>query len=90
MLENIRYQVEMCENFDGFMLYHSSASGTGSGLTSHLAERLSVEYGKTSKFAYTVWPSPKMSTSVIEDYEAVWSIPLLMEHTNIAVIVDNE
>ena len=72
------------------MLYYSSAGGTGSGLTSLLAERLGAEYVKKSKFAYTVWPSPKMSTSVIEDYEALLTYKLLQDDIQVAALVDNE
>ena len=61
------------------MLYYSSAGGTGSGLTTLIAERLGTEYEKKSKFAYTVWPSPTMSTSVIEDYEALLTYDLFQE-----------
>ena len=39
IMDGIRHQVEMCDNFDGFMLFYSSAGGTGSGLTSLLAQR---------------------------------------------------
>ena len=80
----------MCDNFDGFMLYYSSAGGTGSGLTTLLAERILQEYKKKSKFVYTVWPSPKMSTSVIEDYEALLTYDLLRDYNQVAALVDNE
>ena len=42
----IRLEVERCESFQGFMVHHSICGGTGSGYTSYLAERLSVDYGK--------------------------------------------
>uniref|UniRef100_A0A453LX58 Tubulin/FtsZ 2-layer sandwich domain-containing protein n=1 Tax=Aegilops tauschii subsp. strangulata TaxID=200361 RepID=A0A453LX58_AEGTS len=35
-----------------------------------LLERLSVDYGKKSKLGFTVYPSPQVSTSVVEPYNS--------------------
>ncbi|GFY84935.1 tubulin alpha-2 chain [Actinidia rufa] len=64
--------------------------GTGSGLGSLLLERLSVDYGKKSKLGFTVYPSPQISTSVVEPYNSVLSTHSLLEHTDVAVLLDNE
>ena len=80
----------MCDNFEGFVLHHSAGGGTGSGLMSLLTERLSVYYGKKLKIAYTVWPSPKMSTSVIEEYNAILYTHSLIEHVDMTMMLDNE
>ena len=49
VLETLRMLSENCSSLQGFMITHSFGGGTGSGLTSRLMERLSVEYGKKSK-----------------------------------------
>ena len=64
--------------------------GTGSGLGSLLLERLSVDYGKKSKLGFTVYPSPQVSTSVVEPYNSVLSTHSLLEHTDVSVLLDNE
>lgn len=64
--------------------------GTGSGLGSLLLERLSVDYGKKSKLGFNVYPSPQVSTSVVEPYNSVLSSHSLLEHTDVAVLLDNE
>merc|ERR1711881_585198 len=64
--------------------------GTGSGLGSLLLERLSVDYGKKSKLGFTVYPSPQVCTAVVEPYNSVLSTHSLLEHTDVAVILDNE
>ncbi|PWA57713.1 alpha-tubulin [Artemisia annua] len=62
----------------------------GSGLGSLLLERLSIDYGKKSKLGFTVHPSPQVSTSVIEPYNNVLSTHSLLEHTDVAILLDNE
>lgn len=46
----------------GFLIFHSFGGGTGSGFTSLLMERLSVDYGKKSKFEFAVYPAPQVCT----------------------------
>jgi len=55
-----------------------------------LLERLSVDYGKKSKLGFTVYPSPQVSTAVVEPYNSVLSTHSLLEHTDVCVLLDNE
>ncbi|XVE95113.1 hypothetical protein REPUB_Repub02eG0068600 [Reevesia pubescens] len=55
-----------------------------------LLERLSADYGKKSKLGLTVYPSPRVSTSVVEPYNSVLSTHSLLEHTDFALLLDNE
>lgn len=43
------------------MVFHSFGGGTGSGFTSLLMERLSVDYGKKSKLEFSIYPAPQVS-----------------------------
>ena len=49
VVDKIRKQAENCGGLQGFLIFHSFGGGTGSGFTSLLMERLSVDYGKKSK-----------------------------------------
>jgi len=40
-----------------------SIGGTGSGFTSLLMERLSLDYGKKSKLEFAVYPAPQVDKS---------------------------
>lgn len=42
------------------MVFHSFGGGTGSGFTSLLMERLSVDYGKKSKLEFSIYPAPQV------------------------------
>jgi tubulin alpha len=53
-------------------------------------ERLSVDYGKKSKLDFCVYPSPQVSTAVVEPYNSVLSTHSLLEHTDVSFILDNE
>lgn len=61
-----RYPVSLCLDnstlrvFQGFLVFHSFGGGTGSGFTSLLMERLSVDYGKKSKLEFSVYPAPQV------------------------------
>jgi len=46
VLDKLRKQAEQCTGLQGFLIFHSFGGGTGSGFTSLLMERLSVDYGK--------------------------------------------
>jgi len=89
-LDRIRKLADNCTGLQGFLVFHAVGGGTGSGLGSLLLERLSVDYGKKSKLGFTVYPSPQVSTAVVEPYNSVLSTHSLLEHTDVSVILDNE
>jgi len=89
-LDRIRRLAEACKGLQGFLIFHAVGGGTGSGLGSLLLERLSVDYGKKSKLGFTVYPSPQVSTAVVEPYNSVLSTHSLLEHTDVDIILDNE
>jgi len=89
-LDRIRKMVDNCTGLQGFLVFHSVGGGTGSGFGSLLLERLSVDYGKKSKLDFCVYPSPQVSTAVVEPYNSVLSTHSLLEHTDVAFMLDNE
>ena len=48
VLDRIRKLADQYTGLQGFLMFHSFGEGTGSGFTSLLMERLSVDYGKKS------------------------------------------
>ncbi|XP_021036408.1 tubulin alpha chain-like 3 [Mus caroli] len=90
VLERIRKLAEQCSGLQGFLIYRSFGGGTGSGFTSLLMERLSVEYCKKIKLEFSVYPSPRISTAVVEPYNAILTTHSTIEYSDCAFIVDNE
>ncbi|VDO18788.1 unnamed protein product [Heligmosomoides polygyrus] len=90
VLERIRKQTENCMGLQGFLVFHSFGGGTGSGFSSLLMERLSVEYGKKSKLEFSIYPAPQVSTSVVEPYNSILTTHCTLEHSDCSFMVDNE
>jgi len=89
-LDRIRKLADQCSGLQGFLIFHSVGGGTGSGFGSLLLERLSTDYGKKSKLDFCIYPSPQVSTAVVEPYNSVLSTHSLLEHTDVAFMLDNE
>ncbi|PWA95359.1 alpha-tubulin [Artemisia annua] len=89
-LDRIRKLADSCTGLQGFLVFNAVGGGTGSGLGSLLLVRLSVDYGKKFKLGFTVYPSPQVSISVVEPYNSVLSTHSLLEHTGVAILLDNE
>ncbi|KAH9370102.1 hypothetical protein HPB48_011269 [Haemaphysalis longicornis] len=90
VLDRIRKLADQCTGLQGFLVFHSFGGGTGSGFTSLLMERLSVDYGKKSKLEFAVYPAPQVSTAVVEPYNSILTTHTTLEHSDCAFMVDNE
>ena len=60
VLGQVKNLAEHADGLQGFLVFHSFGGGTGSGFGSLLMERLSVEYGKKSKLAFSIYPAPQV------------------------------
>uniref|UniRef100_A0A915BXZ7 Tubulin alpha chain n=2 Tax=Parascaris univalens TaxID=6257 RepID=A0A915BXZ7_PARUN len=89
-LDRIRRLADNCTGLQGFLVFHSFGGGTGSGFTSLLMERLSVDYGKKAKLEFSVYPAPQVSTAVVEPYNSILTTHTTLEHSDCAFMVDNE
>ncbi|KAG0727524.1 Tubulin alpha-1 chain [Chionoecetes opilio] len=90
VLDRIRKLADQCTGLQGFLIFHSFGGGTGSGFTSLLMERLSVDYGKKSKLEFAIYPAPQVATAVVEPYNSILTTHTTLEHSDCAFMVDNE
>ncbi|XP_067931771.1 tubulin alpha-1 chain isoform X1 [Watersipora subatra] len=90
IMDRLRKMADGCTGLQGFLIFHSFGGGTGSGFTSLLMERLSMDYGKKSKLQFAIYPAPQVSTAVVEPYNAVLTTHTTLEHSDCAFMVDNE
>jgi tubulin alpha len=88
--DRLRKLVDKCDNVQGFIINHAVGGGTGSGLGALVLERIAVDYKKKSKLGFEVYPSPTISTCVVEPYNALLSTHWLLDHTEVSVLLDNE
>lgn len=90
VVDRVRKLSDQCTGLQGFLVFHSFGGGTGSGFTSLLLERLCVDFGKKAKLEFAIYPSPKVSTAVVEPYNSILTTHTTLEHTDCGFIVDNE
>ncbi|EGZ11435.1 hypothetical protein PHYSODRAFT_338144 [Phytophthora sojae] len=90
VLDRIRKLADACTGLQGFMIFNAVGGGTGSGLGALLLERLSMDYGRKSKLGFTIYPSPLLSSAVVEPYNSVLATHSLLEHTDVSFLLDNE
>ncbi|ELU38976.1 beta-tubulin 2 tubb2 [Rhizoctonia solani AG-1 IA] len=91
--EVLRKQVEQCEALQGFQLIHSLGGGSGSGLGSLLLAKIREVSAKAPDrmlATFSVFPSPKVSDTVVEPYNTVLSLHQLVDNTDMTICVDNE
>ncbi|GMK56852.1 hypothetical protein CspeluHIS016_0306920 [Cutaneotrichosporon spelunceum] len=90
ILDVLRQQVESSDSFQGFQLLHSLGGGTGSGLGTLLLSKIREEYPDRMLCTFSVFPSPKVSETVVEPYNAILSTHILVENSDITCCIDNE
>merc|ERR1711972_940126 len=64
--------------------------GTGSGMGTLLLLKIRDAYPDRITTTYSVYPSPKVSDTVVEPYNAVLSSHQLLENSDETFIIDNE
>ncbi len=89
-MDTLRKVVDECDGLQGFVFFHSYGGGTGSGLTSLLMELITNEFGKKSKLQFPIYPSPQLSTGVVEPYNSILCTHAALENSDVAFSIDNE
>ena len=82
--------VEKTKSLQGFLLTNSIGGGSGSGLGSLILERLRQAYPKKKIFTFSVAPSPVISDSAVEPYNAILTLQRILDNADAAVLLDNE
>ncbi|EAT43521.1 AAEL005084-PA [Aedes aegypti] len=90
VLDVVRKEAETCDCLQGFQLAHSLGGGSGSGMGTLLVSKIREEYPDRIINSFSVFPSPKVSDTVVEPYNAVLSIHQLVENTDGTFCIDNE
>ncbi|CAH1403503.1 unnamed protein product [Nezara viridula] len=90
ILDVVRKEAESCDCLQGFQLTHSLGGGTGSGMGTLLMGKIREEYPDRIMNTFSVVPSPKVSDTVVEPYNATLSIHRLVDNTDETFCIDNE
>uniref|UniRef100_A0AC35TIH1 Tubulin beta chain n=1 Tax=Rhabditophanes sp. KR3021 TaxID=114890 RepID=A0AC35TIH1_9BILA len=90
VMDVVRKEAEGCDCLQGFQLTHSLGGGTGSGMGTLLISKIREEYPDRIMSSFSVFPSPKVSDTVVEPYNATLSVHQLVENTDETFCIDNE
>eukprot|EP01115_Flamella_aegyptia_P012718 TRINITY_DN6476_c0_g1_i1.p1 TRINITY_DN6476_c0_g1~~TRINITY_DN6476_c0_g1_i1.p1 ORF type:complete len:450 (-),score=212.51 TRINITY_DN6476_c0_g1_i1:43-1392(-) len=90
VMEVVRKESEGCDCLQGFQICHSLGGGTGSGMGTLLLSKIREEYPDRMMCTFSVVPSPKVSDTVVEPYNATLSVHQLVENADEVMCIDNE
>ena len=85
----IANNVDKTDSLQGFIMSHSIGGGTGSGLGSLIVQKIKETYPKKKIFTFSVFPSPLISDSVVEPYNAIMTLHSLKRFADEVVVLDN-
>ncbi|KAF8820557.1 tubulin gamma chain [Cardiosporidium cionae] len=91
LMEMIDREADGSDSLEGFVLCHSIAGGTGSGMGSYLLENLNDRYPKKLIQTYSVFPLLTTETSdvVVQPYNSVLTLKRLTLNADCVVVLDN-
>lgn len=90
LFDKIEREAEGSDSLEGFLLCHSIAGGTGSGLGSYLLEKLTERYPKKLIQTYSVFPNQEISSDVvIQPYNCILTLKRLILNSDSVVVFDN-
>jgi len=90
VMDVVRKEAEACDSLQGFQLCHSLGGGTGSGMGTLLISKICEEFPDRMMCTFSVVPSPKVSDTVVEPYNATLSVHQLVENADECFCIDNE
>ncbi|KAI5481730.1 tubulin beta chain [Pseudohyphozyma bogoriensis] len=90
VMDVVRKEAEGCDALQGFQITHSLGGGTGSGMGTLLISKIREEFPDRMMATFSVVPSPKVSDTVVEPYNATLSVHQLVENSDETFCIDNE
>ncbi|KAL0269190.1 UNVERIFIED_CONTAM: hypothetical protein PYX00_007001 [Menopon gallinae] len=90
IMNKVRTAAEEASKVQGIFLCRSAGGGTGSGMGCCLLEELRNDYKKLPMIEILVYPSPKLSTIIVEPYNALMSTHSSMETINCTLLFSND
>ena len=90
VLDMIDRESDNSDSLEGFVLCHSIAGGTGSGMGSYLLEALNDHFPKKLIQTYSVFPSwADQSDVVVQPYNSILTMKRLTLNADAVVVLDN-
>ncbi len=88
ILEMLDREADGSDSLEGFLMSHSTAGGTGSGLGSYLLECINDRYPKKLIQTYSVFPNHETDI-VVSPYNCMLTLSRLIQNADASVLIDN-
>jgi tubulin gamma len=89
IFDMIDREADGSDSLEGFMLLHSIAGGTGSGLGSYILERMNDRFPKKIIQTYSVFPDTAIGDVVVNPYNSLLTLRRLTQNADSVVVLDN-
>ena len=91
VLDMVDRESDNSDSLEGFVMAHSIAGGTGSGMGSYLLEALNDHFPKKLVQTYSVFPNWERNQSdvVVQPYNSVLTLKRLTLNADAVVVLDN-
>ncbi|KAJ5676928.1 gamma-tubulin [Penicillium maclennaniae] len=89
IFDMIDREADGSDSLEGFMLLHSIAGGTGSGLGSFILERMNDRFPKKLIQTYSVFPDTQSVDVVVNPYNSLLAMRRLTQDADSVVVLDN-
>eukprot|EP00298_Acanthocystis_sp_HF-20_P009843 c18533_g1_i2.p1 GENE.c18533_g1_i2~~c18533_g1_i2.p1 ORF type:complete len:450 (+),score=161.96 c18533_g1_i2:80-1429(+) len=90
IIDMIDREADGSDSLEGFVMSHSIAGGTGSGMGSYMLERLNDRYPKKLIQTYSVFPNQSgASDVVVQPYNSLLTIKRLILNCDCTIVLDN-
>lgn len=89
IMDMIEREADGSDSLEGFVLLHSIAGGTGSGMGSYLLEKLNERFPKKLIQTYSVFPNQQQTDVVVQPYNSLLTLKRLTLNADCVVVLDN-
>ncbi|XP_022649421.1 tubulin gamma-1 chain-like isoform X1 [Varroa jacobsoni] len=90
IVDILERETENVDSLDAFVLCHSIAGGTGSGMGSYLIEQVKNRFPKKLIQTYSVFPNQDDSADVVvQPYNSMLTLRRLIEFADCCIVLDN-
>lgn len=90
VLDRVRMAVGLCNNLQGFFVFHSWGGGTGSGLGAEVIHEVYDQYPRCSIFETVIYPSTDYSSCIVEPYNCMLSMNATKDEVSLSLMLDNQ
>lgn len=88
LFDMVEREAEGSDSLEGFILTHSIAGGTGSGLGSFILEKLNDRFPKKIIQTYSVFPN-QTSDVIVQPYNSLLTLKRLCLNVDCTIVLDN-